>query len=173
MTFSSTAQYDQFGLVARANSAAGSYYLVETDRSIGRGLNGSLTISTMVGSTQTTLANISLASMGGLNLSTNYNLKFLVQTVNSTTTELDADVWAQGTTDPGWLWPMGSVIDTTAKFNGSGSNSSGYDGIYSNPTLTAGAATYSNYIESVTPSDLPEINNFTSSPKCHLAARGW
>ena len=119
----------------------------------------------MVGTTtQTTLANISLSTLGPLNLSTNYNLKFLVQTLNSTTTELEADIWQQGSTDPGWQL---STTDTTSRFNGTGAEASGYGGIFVNPVeYNAGNDTslISNYIESVTPSDLPEINNFTATP---------
>ena len=177
MSFSATGYNSAFGLVARSDSIAHNFYGMELGQ-VGTGNTAVLSIFKSVANNQTTLTSVTLSSLGALTYGTQYNLKFLVQTdpVNSSLTDLDADVWAQGTTDPGWLWPVsgtGDFTDGTNEFNG-GAYASGYDGIWSNPNYNgdAGSGNTSNlfnYVESDTPTstpsnDLPEITSFTSSP---------
>ncbi len=152
--------------MARADSGAATFYGVQTSENLGSGNTPTLNIVKSVSGTLTNLATFTLSSLGPLNYGTEYNIKFLVQTDagNSNLTDLKADVWQQGTTDPGWQL---STTDNTAQLNGAGANASGYGGIWSSPDVgpsSGDTSDLSNYVESNTPGDLPEIKSFTSTP---------
>ena len=165
-----------YGLVARASGDASTSYSMEVG-AVDTGNTAVLNIFRSVNNAQQqhTIASVPLTALGPLTYGTEYNLKFLVESANSATTDLYADVWQQGTNDPDPGWPLtgaGSVNDSNTNLNGSGSNSSGYDGILAAPNFQGGSTDisyFSNYVESnipigSPPNDLPEITSFTSSP---------
>ncbi len=124
-------EWYQMGLEARANANSTTFYAVQTN-GIGNGNpNPSISIlkSLLVNNTatQTVLATYTFPTasiMGdtGLNQGTYYSLKFLVQTdaANSSLTDLKADLWPTGTTDPGWSMSITSNDSTLDGATGSG-----------------------------------------------------
>ncbi len=169
VSVSSGGQWAKFGLVARATTNAGNYYIAEIDdiddQSDAGVINQPyLKIIKVVGATSTTLGSYALPA-GQLTdqlLPTNtfYNIKFSVQTdaANSLQTDLSAEVWQQGTTDPGW---QVSANDSSSPL------AAGYNGLWDGanhgtqgPGLTS---TFSNY-QTTTSGDMPAISSFTASP---------
>ena len=168
VSFSALGLNSSYGLVARADSAATTFYGMEVG-AVGATTDAMLNIYRSVNGTPHTIASVDLFTTAGLvlNFSTEYDLKFLVQTDagNSSETDLYADVWQQGTNDPGWQL---STTDSTTNLNGT--FDSGDDGILAAPNYRGGTgggtdtSYLSNYVESNTQGDLPEITSFTSSP---------
>ena len=154
--------------MARADSGAAVFYGAQVGE-VGSTTDAVLNIvRSVTNNNPITIASVDLFTKVGLvlNTGTQYNLKLLVQTdaTNTSETDLYADVWRQGQPDPGWEL---STTDHATILNGTGSNASGYDGILAAPNYdgeSTDTSYLSNYVESNTPGDLPEINSFTASP---------
>ena len=167
VSFSALGFNSSYGLVARAAGDASVFYGMEVG-AVGTGNTAVLSIiKSVTNSNPVTIASVPLSTAGlVLNYGTQYNLKFMVQTEasNSGQTDLYADVWQQGQPDPGWQL---NTTDHATILNGNGTSSSGYGGILAAPNFNGtntDISYLSNYVESNTPGDLPEINSFTASP---------
>ncbi len=156
----------QFGLQARVNASGNTFYAVETSIFSSSG-NGSFSIVKSVAGTVTTLAtyNLTIPLSPATELQyqdsfyTNnvYNLKFLVQTDsgNTSLTDLKAEVWQQGTSEP-TTWQL-ATTDGDTNLQGTG-----FGGILETPTSGTGAGTLNEvagYAESTT-GDPATINTF-------------
>ncbi len=159
----------QFGLQARTNSTGNTFYALETSL-ISKTGNGSISIVKSDAGTVTTIATYNLSTVlspalivqfqDSLFSNNVYNMKFLVQTdaVNTSLTDLKAEIWQQGSAEPA-AWQL-SATDGDTNLQGTG-----YGGILEIPSSGTGVGTLNvvnGYAESTT-GDPATITSFTSN----------
>ncbi len=164
----------QFGLQARVNGSGNTFYALETSTFSASG-TGTFSLVKSDAGTVTTLATyyltIPLAPATAIIYqdsqftNTAYNLRLLVQTDtgNTSLTDLKAEVWQLGTTEPA-TWQL-ATADGDTNIQGAG-----YGGILEIPTASTGNGTVNvvnGYSESTT-GDAATINTFSGA-----APTGW